>query len=144
MEIKQAVVEQDFKEQNIRKTLNFGHTIGHAYESLFIKNQQTIPHGEAIAVGMICEAHLSYQLNLISETQLQDITQNINKIYPAQNIAQFDFSEVMALMLNDKKNQNAQINFSLLEGIGKCLWDKKVSEAQIKQSVDYYMTEVAG
>ena len=60
MKIKQNVVEIDFKEQNIRKTLNFGHTIGHAVESLFLQANQLIPHGEAVALGMICETHLSF------------------------------------------------------------------------------------
>jgi 3-dehydroquinate synthase len=138
MAIKQNVVAQDFKEEHLRKTLNFGHTIGHAYESLFIKHEQTIPHGEAIAVGMICEAHLSYQLGLMTEAELTEISQGISKIYPQQNIAQFNMADVMALMLNDKKNQNAQINFSLLKGIGECLWDQKVSEAAIVKAVGYY------
>jgi 3-dehydroquinate synthase len=142
MQIKQAVVEQDFKEENLRKNLNFGHTIGHAYESLFIKTQKAIPHGEAIAVGMICEAHLSYQLGLINQEILKEVSHGIAKIYPKQDIAQFKLDDVIALMLNDKKNQNAQINFSLINGIGSCIWDQKVSEEAIKQSINYYINLV--
>jgi 3-dehydroquinate synthase len=67
MDIKQNVVQEDFHEKNIRKTLNFGHTIGHAVESLCLSQGNPILHGEAVAMGMITEAHLAYLEGLISE-----------------------------------------------------------------------------
>lgn len=103
MKIKQEVVEKDFKEQNIRKTLNFGHTIGHAVESLFLSKGRIIPHGECVALGMICETHLSFLENLISEETSQQIINNIRKFYPYLNIEAFSNEEIIALMQNDKK-----------------------------------------
>lgn len=138
MQIKQQVVEVDFKEQNIRKTLNFGHTIGHAIESLFLKSEKLIPHGEAVALGMIMETQLSYLENLISEETALHIIENIRKFYPYVSIENFSNEEIIGLMLNDKKNENGKINFSILEGIGKCNYDYKVSKENIEKALQFY------
>lgn len=138
MKIKENVVEIDFREQNIRKTLNFGHTIGHAIESLFLKNNTTIPHGEAVALGMIMETHLSLLENLITEEIAEKITSEIRRFYPYVSIAGFNNDAILSLMLNDKKNENGKINFSILEDIGKCNYDYKVSKENIEKSLLYY------
>ena len=67
--IKNEIVMQDPTEKNIRKALNFGHTLGHAIESYFLENENktTLLHGEAIAIGMILESFISWQKKLISE-----------------------------------------------------------------------------
>jgi 3-dehydroquinate synthase len=69
VEIKNEIVTQDPTEKNIRKSLNFGHTLGHAIESYFLENENktTLLHGEAIAVGMILESYISLHKNLITE-----------------------------------------------------------------------------
>lgn len=138
MKIKENVVLKDFKEQNIRKTLNFGHTIGHAIESLFLKAGKIIPHGEAVALGMIMETQLSKIENLISEELSVDIIENIRRFYPYISIENFSNEEIMSLMLNDKKNENGKINFSILEGLGQCNFDYKVSREQIEKVLDFY------
>jgi 3-dehydroquinate synthase len=73
--IKNKVVLQDPTEQNLRKILNFGHTLGHAIESYFLESEthETLLHGEAIAIGMILEAYLSHKLSGLSEVELTDI-----------------------------------------------------------------------
>lgn len=138
MNIKQSVVEKDFKEQNIRKTLNFGHTIGHAVESLFLKTEHFIPHGEAVALGMICETHLSYLEGLISEETSEHIIKNIQKFFPYIAIHEFSNEEILALMLHDKKNSQGNIKFSLLENIGKCNFDDQVSVENIENTLNFY------
>lgn len=138
MMIKENVVLKDFKEENVRKTLNFGHTIGHAIESLFLKSDQIIPHGEAVALGMIMETQLSLLENLISEETAEKVIQQIRKFYPYISINQFSNDEIMNLMINDKKNNHGKINFSLLEAIGKCNYDYKVSTENIIKSLDFY------
>ena len=138
MMIKENVVTKDFKEQNIRKTLNFGHTIGHAVESLFLKSEQIIPHGEAVALGMIMETQLSLLENLISEETAEKVIQQIRRFYPYISIDEFSNEEILSLMLNDKKNENGKINFSILTAIGKCNYDYKVTKAAIIQSLDFY------
>ena len=138
MKIKQNVVELDFKEQNIRKTLNFGHTIGHALESLFLKRENLIPHGEAVALGMICETRLSFLENLISEETANQIITNIKKFYPSISIASFTKEEIIVLMKNDKKNDAGKINFSLLTEIGSSNFDYSCSEENINYALHYY------
>lgn len=138
MKIKENVIEKDFKEQNIRKTLNFGHTIGHAIESLFLKNGNIIPHGEAVALGMMMETQLSLFENLIPEEKANHIIENIRRFYPYVSIESISNEEIINMMLNDKKNENGKINFSLLEDIGTCNFDYKVSKEQIVEVLDFY------
>ena len=138
MKIKQNVVEQDFTEQNIRKTLNFGHTIGHALESLFLLKGKPIMHGEAVALGMICETKISFLQDLISEETSNGIVSNIQKYYPHLDISEFSLEEVLNLMKNDKKNSGGNINFSLLTGIGSSTFNCSVSLENIETSLLYY------
>ncbi|PKF75933.1 3-dehydroquinate synthase [Chryseobacterium sp. PMSZPI] len=138
MNIKQDVVEKDFHESNIRKTLNFGHTIGHAVESLCLQQGNPILHGEAVAMGMISEAHLAYLENLISEEDSKTIIENIQRYYPYLDISDFKDEDITALLLNDKKNTDSKINFSLLSGIGSCVYDHQCSQQNILASLHFY------
>lgn len=138
MNIKQNVVDQDFHEQNIRKTLNFGHTIGHAVESLCLQQGNPILHGEAVAMGMIAEAHLAYLENLISEEESKIIIENIQRYYPYLDISDFKDEDITALLLNDKKNTDRKINFSLLSGIGSCLYDHQCTQENILEAISFY------
>ena len=138
MQIKQNVVEQDFTEQNVRKTLNFGHTIGHALESLFLLKGKPIMHGEAVALGMICETRISFLQDLISEETSNAIVSNIQKYYPHLDISEFSVEEIVNLMKNDKKNSAGNINFSLVTGIGTSIFNCSVSLEDIENSLLYY------
>ena len=138
MKIKESVVAQDFKEQHIRKTLNFGHTVGHAVESLFLQNGTAIPHGEAVALGMICETRLAFLINLISEESADNIIKNIRKFYPYISISEFSDEQILSLMMNDKKNLGVNISFSLLNTIGEGNFDCAISETTLISALHYY------
>ncbi|MFY1046272.1 3-dehydroquinate synthase [Chryseobacterium sp. GP-SGM7] len=138
MEIKQEVVNADFYEKNVRKTLNFGHTIGHAIESLCLQSENPILHGEAVALGMICESHLSYLEGLISKEDSDLIIENIQRYFCFIDLSDFKDEDIFSLLLNDKKNSNAKINFSLLSGIGSCVFDHQCSVENIHKSIDFY------
>ena len=138
MKIKERIVGQDFKEQHIRKTLNFGHTIGHAIESLFLQTGTGIPHGEAVALGMICESRLAFLINLIGEVDAENIINNIRKFYPYLSISQFPDDQILHLMMNDKKNSSGKISFSLLKKIGEGNFDCEVSEKDLISTLQYY------
>ena len=138
MKIKERIVGQDFKEQHIRKTLNFGHTIGHAIESLFLQTGTAIPHGEAVALGMICESRLAFLINLIGEVDAENIINNIRKFYPYLSISQFSDDQILPLMMNDKKNSSGKISFSLLKKIGEGNFDCEVSEKDLISTLQYY------
>ncbi|MDB5021386.1 MAG: 3-dehydroquinate synthase [Pedobacter sp.] len=136
---KNQVVTEDPLEKGLRKILNFGHTVGHAVESYALSNsKKPLTHGEAIAVGMICEAYLSTKNSTLSMDELDDICSFIKSIYPIHFIKPQSLTSILDLMKSDKKNEHGQINFSLLESIGKCEYNCKVSEKDIRESLLYY------
>ncbi|MEQ8240877.1 MAG: 3-dehydroquinate synthase, partial [Cyclobacteriaceae bacterium] len=134
--IKGSVVAEDPLEKGKRKILNFGHTLGHAIETYYLNNQKSLLHGEAIACGMILEAHISYQQNLISKISLEIICDYLSSIYEPVLIP--TISEINELMIHDKKNVGLTINFSLINAIGSCLFDQQVSDKMIVEAVHFY------
>ncbi len=139
IEIKQAIVQKDSKEQNQRKLLNFGHTIGHALESYFLEKKEiTLLHGEAIAAGMICESYISYKKNKLSRADLQEITLFINSLYKPITFKKEEEIRLVELMRHDKKNEGNDINFTLLLKIGKAEFNKTGSVELIRDSFKYY------
>jgi 3-dehydroquinate synthase len=144
VKIKNRIVMQDPQEYGIRKTLNFGHTIGHAIETCSLEEADTdsFLHGEAIAVGMICEAYLSYTLSGLPADQLKEITDFILEKYPSLTIDHMDQQHLIELMGHDKKNEKGSINFSLLSAIGTCEINKTASKDQIFASFAYYSEQL--
>lgn len=142
--IKNTIVLEDPTEQNIRKVLNFGHTIGHALEtfSLEYENKKHLLHGEAIAVGMVCEAYLSHKICKLSKDELKEITEFIVGKFKSVKLEELDFHRLIELMQHDKKNEKGDINFSLLSEIGKCEINKKAKADQIIDSLKYYTEQV--
>lgn len=137
MKIKENIVLIDFKEENIRKVLNFGHTIGHAIESFALANNHFIPHGEAVAAGMIGETYLAKLEGILDENQAEEIIGKIQKLYPKLE-CNWDNESLLSLMKNDKKNSSGKIQFSLLPKIGQCLYNRNVSKENIIKSLDFY------
>jgi 3-dehydroquinate synthase len=136
--IKKAVTEVDPNEKGIRKILNFGHTIGHAVESLSFNHKTPLFHGEAIAIGIIIEAHLSYQQKFITEQELNAVSHFLTSLYGIHPEYIPEASEILPLMLKDKKNKGGRIKFSILNKIGQCLYDQEVSLKQIEEALRYY------
>nr|WP_199157170.1 3-dehydroquinate synthase [Pedobacter sp. ASV2] len=139
VEIKNEVVTIDPHEKNLRKILNYGHTIGHAVESYSLANdEKPLTHGEAIAIGFVTEAYLSVKNSNLTDAELTDISQYILSLYPKYIIKKETFDTLLELMQSDKKNEDGNILFSLLENIGKCTFNCRVSTADILGSLDYY------
>ena len=138
--IKEKVVAEDPTEKGLRKILNFGHTLGHAVETYFLDiPKKRLLHGEAIAVGMIAEAYMSYQRDLISEELLQQIEAYIFSIYGSVHIKESDLKHILKHTLQDKKNKGKEVRFSLLDGVGSCTYDIVCSEKEMKAALKYYM-----
>jgi len=139
IEIKNEVVMDDPTEQGIRKALNFGHTIGHAVETnSLLTDESPLTHGEAIAIGMICEAYLSFKKTGLVKDELDEIISVINGLYPKYNLGDADFSTLCTIMLKDKKNQNGKINCTLLSRIGECRLDNICTDEELCESLAYY------
>ena len=121
VQIKNKIVLADPFEKGERKKLNFGHTFGHAIESYYLEKRTPISHGEAVFMGMILETKISY----LSETDKNEI-----KNYVLSNFAlpyTPKKSSLHKFLINDKKNQDGKINFTLLSGIGNCSFDNLFS-----------------
>jgi 3-dehydroquinate synthase len=138
--LKNEVVQQDPSERNLRKILNFGHTLGHAIESWFLNSRDSEPllHGEAIAMGMILEAFLSVATCGLPLSDCEDVKAAILRQFTRVSITSEQREEITSLMTHDKKNAHGRIYFSLLEGIGKACFNKEVSPALVSQAFDYY------
>lgn len=135
IKLKNKIVLKDPFEKGIRKTLNFGHTIGHAVESLLINE---LLHGEAIVIGMILESHISFQKKLISKLQLLEIATTLTTVFAPPIPIHLSIDNVLDIIKNDKKVVNSKFLFALLDQPGSCLFDVEVTEAQIKKAFNYY------
>ncbi|MCI2228152.1 3-dehydroquinate synthase [Polaribacter sp. MSW13] len=140
IQIKNEVVLQDPKENSLRKILNFGHTIGHAIESFYLEseNKENLTHGEAIAIGMICESYISTKLLDFPDNKLRQIKETVLSIYDSIALDKNDFSAIIDLLKHDKKNVNGQVNFVLLNDFEDYKLDCKVTEYLIVESLEYY------
>lgn len=136
VDIKYRVVQLDPTEKGPRKTLNFGHTVGHAIESAALAEGLSIFHGEAIAVGMVCEAFLSSRKGLLPVPQCEAITHYLRSVFGT--VALPNGSRVQDLLLQDKKNKGKRILAALLRQIGQAVWDVEITAADVSESLDYY------
>ena len=139
LQIKRQVVEADPYEKGLRKILNFGHTIGHALEAYSLENEKdSLLHGEAIAIGMICEAYLSVKKCSLTAAELQEIQTVLLNHFPKHSILNFDTKKLLDSISVDKKNEGAIIMAALLDSIGTCKYDVPISKEEIKESLSYY------
>jgi 3-dehydroquinate synthase len=141
VEIKATVVIEDPTEQNKRKILNFGHTLGHAIESYCLENDeiQTLLHGEAIAIGMILEGFISYTLvGLPLETALE-IKNVFDTHFSKVHFIEEDIDQCIDYLKFDKKNSHGEVKFALLSDIGAPAIDILVHEETIREAFSFYL-----
>ena len=140
IKIKNKIVSNDKYEQNTRKNLNFGHTIGHALESYFLNKENKLTHGEAITIGMICESFLSNKMFNLDLELVKKIKNHLLRIFPKVNLQHENYEEIINLMSFDKKNHLNKLKFVLLKDLGIVKNDVEVSENLIKESFDFYLS----
>ncbi len=140
IQLKSEVVSQDPFETGIRKTLNFGHTLGHAIESYFLKapKRSALLHGEAIAIGMVLEGYLSHQLTGLSKVELDEIKRVFLTHFSKTSISAQDEEIIVDLLKHDKKNTHGNINFVLLNTIGNAATDIQVPPQLFHEAFKYY------
>ena len=137
VEIKGEVVTEDPLEKGLRKILNFGHTLGHAVETFHLENGLDILHGEAIAIGMIMEMHLSQHKGWIDHTQVDDFSEWIMELFGKMDTVP-SADHLYPLMAQDKKNSGDAIRFALIDSIGSCKYDVELEQDAIRDAVEYY------
>lgn len=136
--LKNNIVKKDPFDKGIRKALNFGHTIGHAIESVLLASEVDILHGEAVLAGMICESKISLEKKLISKTEFTEMVETLTKKFSFAPLPALLFGEIIKATVNDKKNSKTQIQCALLNGIGKNKINVAVTPMQILDSLEYY------
>lgn len=144
--VKMDIVNSDFTETGLRKALNFGHTIGHAIESYSQKyDSDPLLHGEAIAIGLICESFISMRQFGLDKNELKRLSTLVSWHFPHYRFKPKPGNELLALMCHDKKNaSSSQLNFSLIRKIGEPVYDKFPGEKLILESLHFYMNLEVG
>lgn len=135
---KARITDEDFKEENIRKTLNFGHTVGHALESLALRRKQPVTHGEAVAQGMLLELYLSWMMTGFDRDRFEEFAGLIRKHYGIFPFSQDDIPELLAYIRKDKKNQDGTIYPVLLKSWGDCLFHQAVTPNLFEKALRAY------
>ena len=131
-QIKAEIVTKDEKETDLRRVLNFGHTIGHALESYF--GFQNLRHGEAVSFGMKCSTWISFKKGFIDKDEYNLLIETINQL-PLPKLSKVNPDEIMHYINFDKKNENGKLNFVLLDGLGKAKVSQDVSSLEILESL---------
>ena len=112
--IKLDVVSKDLKDLGRRRILNFGHTFGHAIES-----KNNISHGQAIALGIILACNTSNKLGYLKKEKIRRIHDLLAKFDLPTDISKIDRTELLSYVLKDKKAKRRNVDFIVLEDIGK-------------------------
>ena len=156
--VKQRIVTEDPLEHGIRKALNLGHTVGHAFESFALSTMGTVPsvssaanytgtvpsvqtpllHGYFVAFGLVCELYLSAVKTNFPTDKMRQTVSFIREHYGRMPITCDDYPTLFELMTHDKKNTAGRINFTLLGGIGDILINQTATKEEIYEALDFY------
>ncbi|MEZ5014690.1 MAG: 3-dehydroquinate synthase [Chitinophagales bacterium] len=137
--IKEEIVQADPTEKGLRKILNYGHSIGHAIETYsLLHDAHPLLHGEAIAIGMICEAWIAGTTGILSLPEMEEIIDALFSIFEKYHFADNAIDEIPDNLKHDKKNAGGHLMFSLPDHIGHCLYDQQVSTEMAMASLTFY------
>ena len=134
-----SIVEKDKYESGLRKLLNFGHTVGHALETFFLKTDTSVTHGEAVAAGMICATRISAQWPGFDCRSPEQIYEMIDRNFQRLIFSEKDIFGILRLMQQDKKTKSGQLHFTLLTKLGVAVPDVVVPEEKVKESLRFYL-----
>lgn len=137
--IKDYFIKSDSNEKGSRKSLNFGHTFGHAFESLFMDTEYELLHGEAIAQGMICELYLSNKICNFPIGKVHTIIAYLKDSFGKIKIENNQFEPIYQLITHDKKNEGLNINFTLLEDFGEIKINQNCTKEDIIDTLTWYI-----
>ena len=137
VQVKERIVTEDPTEKGIRKALNLGHTVGHAFESLALQRKPVL-HGYAVAWGLVCELYLSVAKTGFPVDKMRQMARYIFEHYGRMPITCDDYPTLLELMTHDKKNTGSNINFTLLGGIGDIRINQTATKEEIEEALDFY------
>jgi len=134
-EIKRKIVEEDQKERGIRKIVNFGHTIGHAIESLSFETDTPFLHGEAVLLGMIVKTKISELTDLLPAEDAAIIYERLSRLGLPLNVGKIKVEDIIKKIKTDKKVVKGQVNWTLLNSIGRAIYNQKVDDKIVEQAL---------
>lgn len=139
VKVKEHVVEIDPLEHGLRKALNLGHTVGHAFES-FAMQRTPVLHGYAVAYGLVAELYLSCVKTGFPQDKMRQTVRYIKDVYGTMDITCDDYPVLFELMTHDKKNTAGTINFTLLSSIGTdgIMINQTATREEIYEALDFY------
>lgn len=138
VKVKQRIVEQDPHEKGLRRALNLGHTVGHAFESMALHRGNPIPHGYAVAWGLVAETVLSHMKLKFASSDLQALAVFVRDNYGAFHITCDDYPLLLDYMHHDKKSVSGEINCSLLRACGDVETGVTITDDDMKTALDIY------
>jgi 3-dehydroquinate synthase len=140
VKIKNNVVSKDPFEKGLRKVLNLGHTVGHAFESHALKNNpQGLHHGFAVAMGLVVELNMSVQACGFPEELANEIISYILSVFPFYSFEANEIPEIAALMGFDKKNKSGNIRITMLRQPGDLITDVACSTESLEIALATYL-----
>lgn len=137
-EFKSKVVTEDPREKGLRKILNAGHTIGHALESYLLAHNKRVLHGEAIAAGLIMEAYVSWQRQMIGKDEFEQVQNYLLREFGKVTFDADEIDAIASLTLQDKKNRGNKILCVLFDQLGRARWDCEISLEEVKGALSFY------
>lgn len=139
IEVKTKIVTEDPREKNIRKTLNYGHNVGHAIESYFLETGKTIPHGEAVVIGMMVENIIARNKQLLPDSECEKINAQLRELYPDLVSVSIAHDAILENLKKDKKNEAGVFYFSPISGVGQAEYRVEFSAEECKAALETYV-----
>ena len=131
--IKAGIVAQDETDTGIRNLLNFGHTIGHAIETV---SNLEIAHGQAVAIGMVSEAKIAQRMGLFEKDELESLENLISDAGLPTRIPAVDKDLILQAMKHDKKTADGKVRFALPRNIGNVYITDEVELSTVREVID--------
>lgn len=138
VKVKERIVQEDPHEKGLRKALNLGHTVGHAFEAMALSKGHPILHGYAVAFGIICELFLSVMKTGFPVNTMRQVNSFILEHYGRMAFTCDDYPTLIQLMTHDKKNSGSDINFTLLHGVGDLALNQTATKKEIEEALDFF------
>ena len=133
--VKWQITSADPHEKGMRRLLNFGHTVGHAIESVSFSASSPVQHGDAVLAGMLAESQLAHQLELLSADHLQEIRAVLKRLIPSRTAIP-PFDAAWEFMSHDKKKRGDTLYFTLLNSPGNGIIDIACDKEKCRQAYE--------
>lgn len=134
---KSSIVKADFKEKGLRRQLNLGHSLGHAFESFFLEKNRPMLHGEAVAAGILAEAYISTLHEDLDPVYLDILAPALKHLFSWQTIRTDEVNKVIAFLTQDKKNLHNAWQFVLIRKPGEWFISTTVKPQEVEKAIDW-------